>query len=98
MNLVLSFPAIILCNTWVTFAAIASELRGRWQDSRRSSSAKEDINVVRWEQCKQLLQSGKHKVHKLPFRKCYVKVTVLFALQYLHGYFENSEEHESHEQ
>ncbi|KAK7372842.1 hypothetical protein VNO80_06230 [Phaseolus coccineus] len=42
-------------------AAIASEFRGRWQDSRRSSSAKEDINVVRWEQFKQLLQSGKHK-------------------------------------
>nr|XP_027190167.1 DNA primase small subunit-like isoform X3 [Cicer arietinum] len=44
--------------------SIASELRGKWQDSRRSSSAKEDINVVRWEQCKQLLQSGKHKVSK----------------------------------
>lgn len=53
---------LILCCTCFTFAAIASELRGRWQDNRRSSSAKEDINVVRWEQCKQLLQSGKHKV------------------------------------
>nr|AFK38123.1 unknown [Lotus japonicus] len=39
--------------------SIASKLRGKWQDSRRSSSTKEDINVVRWEQCKQLLQSGK---------------------------------------
>ncbi|KAL5074582.1 hypothetical protein RYX36_013566 [Vicia faba] len=48
----------------VNQTAIASELRGRWQDNRRSTSAKEDINVVRWEQCKQLLQSGKHKVSK----------------------------------
>jgi len=56
------FTAFILCYACFTFAAIASELRGKWQDNRRSSSAKEDINVVRWEQCKQLLQSGKQKV------------------------------------
>jgi hypothetical protein len=62
-SLLFNFTAIILCYEYFTFAAIASELRGRWQDNnRRSSSAKEDINVVRWEQCKQLLQSGKHKV------------------------------------
>ncbi|KAJ1389013.1 HSP20-like chaperone [Sesbania bispinosa] len=28
--------------------SIASELRGKWQDSRRTSITKEDINVVRW--------------------------------------------------
>lgn len=61
-SLLIHFPAIILYNACFIFAAIASELRGKWQDSRRSSSAKEDINIVRWEQCKQLLQSGKHKV------------------------------------
>ncbi|KAL2665849.1 hypothetical protein AAZV13_02G246300 [Glycine max] len=57
--------------------SIASELRGRWQDSRRSSSAKEDINVVRWEQCKQLLQSGKHKAQGL--RRCIEEIVFCFT-------------------
>ncbi|TKY57229.1 DNA primase small subunit [Spatholobus suberectus] len=56
--------------------SIASELRGRWQDSRRSSSAKEDINVVRWEQCKQLLQSGKHKAQ---VRRCVEEIVFFFT-------------------
>ncbi|KAM7525862.1 hypothetical protein LguiA_015764 [Lonicera macranthoides] len=42
--------------------SITSELRRKWQDTRRSSGAKEDINVVRWEQLKHVLQSGKQKV------------------------------------
>ncbi|XP_042482779.1 DNA primase small subunit [Macadamia integrifolia] len=41
--------------------SIASKLRGKWQESRRSSTSNEDINVVRWEQLKHLLQSGKQK-------------------------------------
>ncbi|XP_043703824.1 DNA primase small subunit-like [Telopea speciosissima] len=41
--------------------SIASELWDKWQDSRRTSTSKEDINVVRWEQLKHLLKSGKHK-------------------------------------
>ncbi|CAJ2646045.1 unnamed protein product [Trifolium pratense] len=52
-----------------TFYYLRSLGMGRWQDNnRRSSSAKEDINVMRWEQCKQLLQSGKHKAQGL--RRC----------------------------
>lgn len=43
----------------ITPAAIASELRGKWQDKKRS---REDINVSRWGQLKHLLQSGKQKV------------------------------------
>lgn len=39
--------------------SITSELRGRWQDNRRPS--KNDVNLVRWEQLKNMLQSGKHK-------------------------------------
>ncbi|WVY89698.1 hypothetical protein V8G54_035212 [Vigna mungo] len=57
--------------------SIASELRGRWDDSRRSSSAKEDINVVRWEQLKQLLQSGKHKAQGL--RRCVEEIVFSFT-------------------
>ncbi|OWM85234.1 hypothetical protein CDL15_Pgr028021 [Punica granatum] len=40
--------------------AVTAELRGKWQEKRQSSISN-DINVVRWEQLKQLLQSGKHK-------------------------------------
>ncbi|KAF7811306.1 DNA primase small subunit [Senna tora] len=58
-------------------AAITSELRGRWQENRRSSSVKEDINVVRWEQLKQLLQSGKHKAQGL--RRCVEEIVFCFA-------------------
>lgn len=44
------------------FAAVASELRSRWQENRRASMSKDDINIVRWEQLKSILQSGKQKV------------------------------------
>ncbi|XP_031394942.1 DNA primase small subunit isoform X2 [Punica granatum] len=40
--------------------SVTAELRGKWQEKRQSSISN-DINVVRWEQLKQLLQSGKHK-------------------------------------
>ncbi|QHO49669.1 DNA primase small subunit [Arachis hypogaea] len=53
--------------------SIASELRGKWQESRRSSSAKEDINIVQWEQLKQLLQ--KHKcVEEIVFTYTYPRL------------------------
>lgn len=42
-----------------TYAAVTSELRGKWASNKRSR----DVNVIRWEQLKHLLQSGKHKVH-----------------------------------
>lgn len=48
--------------TSYNFAAITSELRGKWQENRRSSISKEDINAIRWEQLKHMLQSGKQKV------------------------------------
>ncbi|CAM9001413.1 unnamed protein product [Rhodiola kirilowii] len=41
--------------------AIQSELRQKWQDNKRSSRMKEDINSTRWGQFKHLLQSGKTK-------------------------------------
>ncbi|KAK9677795.1 hypothetical protein RND81_11G167800 [Saponaria officinalis] len=41
--------------------SVTSELRGKWQDSRKSSMSTEDINVVRWGQLKHVLQSGKQK-------------------------------------
>lgn len=50
------------CDLQVIFAAVTSELRGKWQENRRSTTSKEDINVIRWEQLKSLLQSGKQKV------------------------------------
>ncbi|XP_028788507.1 DNA primase small subunit-like [Neltuma alba] len=56
-------------------AAIASELRGRWQDNRRSSSAKEDINVVRWEQLKHLLSKNK----ALGLRRCVEEIVFSFT-------------------
>lgn len=52
---------IVKVSSVVSFPALISELRGKWQDNKRSS--KEDINVVRWEQLKHMLQSGKQKVN-----------------------------------
>ncbi|KAJ7945035.1 DNA primase [Quillaja saponaria] len=57
--------------------SITSELRGKWQNNRRSSSAKEDINVVRWEQLKHLLQSGKQKAQGL--RRCVEEIVFSFT-------------------
>ncbi|KAI4369807.1 hypothetical protein MLD38_018211 [Melastoma candidum] len=41
--------------------SVAAELRGRWQAKQRSQGSNEDINVVRWQQLKSLLQSGRFK-------------------------------------
>ncbi|CAI9289002.1 unnamed protein product [Lactuca saligna] len=56
--------------------SITSELRGKWQDNRRSSSRK-DVNVVRWEQLKQLLQSGKQKATGI--RRCVEEIVFSFT-------------------
>ncbi|KAE9596524.1 putative DNA primase, small subunit [Lupinus albus] len=52
-----------------------AELRGKWQENRRSS--KDDINVVRWEQLKQLLQSGKYKSQRL--HRCVEEIVFSFT-------------------
>ncbi|KAL2902703.1 DNA primase small subunit [Bienertia sinuspersici] len=36
----------------ITDESVASEFRGKWEDNRRSSNSREDINVVRWGQLK----------------------------------------------
>ncbi|GAB4857547.1 hypothetical protein Ancab_015455 [Ancistrocladus abbreviatus] len=58
-------------------AAITSELRGRWQENRRSSVSKEDINVVRWEQLKHVLQSGKNKAQGV--RRCVEEIVFCYT-------------------
>ncbi|KAA8528242.1 hypothetical protein F0562_035507 [Nyssa sinensis] len=57
--------------------SITSELRGKWQENRRSSISKEDINVVRWEQLKHVLQSGKQKVQGL--RRCVEEIVFSYT-------------------
>lgn len=57
--------------------SITSELRGKWQDSRRSSVSKEDPNVVRWGQLKQVLQSGKQKAQGL--RRCVEEIVFSYV-------------------
>ncbi|KAL7165531.1 hypothetical protein ACSBR2_041252 [Camellia fascicularis] len=61
----------------VSLTAITSELRGKWQESRRSSISKEDINVFRWGQLKQMLQSGKQKGQGL--RRCVEEIVFSYA-------------------
>nr|XP_017232917.1 PREDICTED: DNA primase small subunit-like [Daucus carota subsp. sativus] len=56
---------------------ITSDLRGKWQDNRRSSMAKEDINIFRWDQLKHLLQSGKQKAPGL--RRCVEEIVFSYA-------------------
>ncbi|KAJ6327012.1 hypothetical protein OIU78_013992 [Salix suchowensis] len=51
-----------------------SDLRGKWQTKRGS---KEDINVVRWEQLKNTLQSGKYKATGL--RRCVEEIVFSFT-------------------
>lgn len=51
-----------------------SELRGKWQTKKGS---KEDINVVRWEQLKNTLQSGKYKAQGL--RRCVEEIVFSFT-------------------
>ncbi|KAL8137154.1 hypothetical protein V2J09_003155 [Rumex salicifolius] len=57
--------------------SVTSELRGRWLDSRRSSTNKGDISLVRWEQLKQSLQSGKHRAQGL--RRCIEEIVFTFT-------------------
>ncbi|KAL6177396.1 hypothetical protein ACLB2K_048922 [Fragaria x ananassa] len=54
--------------------SVTSELRGKWQ---RTSNAKEDINVARWEQLKHLLQSGKQKMQGL--RRCVEEIVFSYT-------------------
>ncbi|XP_050377536.1 uncharacterized protein LOC126794798 [Argentina anserina] len=57
--------------------SVTSELRGKWQDNKRTSNAKEDINVARWEQLKHLLQSGKQKMQGL--RRCVEEIVFSYT-------------------
>lgn len=41
---------------------IQSELRGKWENSARSSLSEEATSLLRWEQLKKMLQSKKNKV------------------------------------
>ncbi|XP_042004028.1 DNA primase small subunit-like isoform X1 [Salvia splendens] len=54
--------------------SITSELRGKWQDKKRT---RDDINVVRWGQLKYLLQSGKQKM--LGVRRCVEEIMFTFT-------------------
>ncbi|KAF4353192.1 hypothetical protein CsatB_004715 [Cannabis sativa] len=57
--------------------SVASELRGKWQDNRRSSNSKDDISVTRWEQLKHLLQSGNKKAQGL--RRCVEEIVFSYT-------------------
>ncbi|XP_058095980.1 uncharacterized protein LOC131241248 isoform X2 [Magnolia sinica] len=52
------------------------KLQARWQENRRSIS-KEDLNVVRWEQLKHVLQSGKQKAQGL--RRCVEEIVFSYT-------------------
>ncbi|XP_048320406.2 uncharacterized protein LOC107430144 isoform X2 [Ziziphus jujuba] len=57
--------------------SLTSELRGKWQDNKRSTSSKKDIDSIRWEQLKTMLQSGKQKVQGL--RRCVEEIVFSFT-------------------
>lgn len=57
--------------------SITSELRGKWQDNRRSSISREDTNIVRWGQLKHVLQSGKQKGQGL--RRCVAEIVFSYT-------------------
>lgn len=61
------------------FAAITSELRGKWEDNKRSS--REDIDVVRWGQLKRGLQPGKQKVLHSQAMHTYPNYAALYLIQ-----------------
>uniref|UniRef100_M1AWQ1 DNA primase n=1 Tax=Solanum tuberosum TaxID=4113 RepID=M1AWQ1_SOLTU len=54
--------------------AVTSELRGRWLSNKRS---REEINVARWDQLKNLLQSNKQKGQGL--RRCIEEIVFTFT-------------------
>ncbi|KAJ9178284.1 hypothetical protein P3X46_010181 [Hevea brasiliensis] len=57
--------------------SVTSELQGKWQNNKRSSISKEDINLVRWEQLKHSLQSGQKKAQGL--RRCVEEIVFSFT-------------------
>lgn len=57
--------------------AITSELQGKWQENRRSSISREEIDFVRWGQLKQMLQSGKSKSQGL--RRCVEEIVFTYT-------------------
>ncbi|OAY79889.1 DNA primase small subunit [Ananas comosus] len=56
---------------------VAVELLDKWQGNRRSSISKEDVNVVRWDQLKHMLQSGKQKIQGL--RRCVEEIVFSYT-------------------
>ncbi|KAK4728865.1 hypothetical protein R3W88_021853 [Solanum pinnatisectum] len=54
--------------------SVTSELRGRWLSNKRS---REEINVARWDQLKNLLQSSKQKGQGL--RRCIEEIVFTFT-------------------
>ncbi|KAI6707086.1 hypothetical protein NL676_010048 [Syzygium grande] len=58
--------------------SVAAELRGKWQEKRKSYGSKDDINVVRWEQLKSLLRSGKLK-HIQGLHRCIEEIIFSFT-------------------
>ncbi|KAK4601327.1 hypothetical protein RGQ29_010759 [Quercus rubra] len=57
--------------------SITSELRGKWQDNKKSSISKENINVDRWKHVKKILKSGKQKGQGLG--KCVEEIVFSFS-------------------
>ncbi|KAK7855212.1 dna primase small subunit [Quercus suber] len=57
--------------------SITSELRGKWQDNKKSSISKENINVDRWKHVKKILKSGKPKAQGLG--KCVEEIVFSFS-------------------
>ncbi|XP_020108533.1 DNA primase small subunit [Ananas comosus] len=57
--------------------SVAAELLDKWQGNRRSSISKEDVNVVRWDQLKHMLQSGKQKIQGL--RRCVEEIVFSYT-------------------
>ncbi|KAJ0965098.1 hypothetical protein J5N97_026236 [Dioscorea zingiberensis] len=57
----------------IPYKSIADELHGKWQGNRRSSNAKEDLNVIRWEQLKHALQRC---VEEIVFLYTYPKLDI----------------------
>ncbi|XP_073313812.1 uncharacterized protein [Primulina huaijiensis] len=54
--------------------SITSELRGKWQDNKRS---RDDVNIARWGHLKHLLQSGKQKLPGI--RRCVEEIVFSFT-------------------
>ncbi|XP_052209950.1 uncharacterized protein LOC127813178 [Diospyros lotus] len=55
--------------------SITSELRGKWQENRRSSNLKEEIDFVRWGQLKHMC--GKHKAQGV--RRCVEEIVFCYT-------------------